>query len=102
MQPQVAQARNMSVGEHRHCCVTFEIQGFAWEKTYRFRNLRKSKDFNKKQLSLHKLCVSSLLCGPRADLWPPYRLCCKRVSLSDKGLPGLGTPAKRVRRIHRS
>ena len=23
--PQVAQARNMSIDEHRHCCVTFEI-----------------------------------------------------------------------------
>ena len=23
--PQIAQARNMSIGEHRHCCVTFEI-----------------------------------------------------------------------------
>ena len=23
--PQVAQAQNMSIGEHRHCCVTFEI-----------------------------------------------------------------------------
>ena len=23
--PQVAQARNMSIGEHRHCCVTFKI-----------------------------------------------------------------------------
>ena len=23
--PQVAQARNMSIGDHRHCCVTFEI-----------------------------------------------------------------------------
>ena len=22
---QVAQARNISVGEHRHCCVTFQI-----------------------------------------------------------------------------
>ena len=22
-EPQVAQARNMSIGEHRHCCVTF-------------------------------------------------------------------------------
>ena len=21
----LAQARNMSIGEHRHCCVTFEI-----------------------------------------------------------------------------
>ena len=23
--PQVAQARNMSIGEHRHCCGTFKI-----------------------------------------------------------------------------
>ena len=23
--PQVAQARNMSIGEHRHCCVTFKL-----------------------------------------------------------------------------
>ena len=23
--PQVAQARNISIGEHRHCCMTFEI-----------------------------------------------------------------------------
>ena len=27
IKPQVAQARNMSIGEHRHCCVTFKIQG---------------------------------------------------------------------------
>ena len=24
--PQVAQARNMSIGEHRHCCVTFKTR----------------------------------------------------------------------------
>ena len=24
-EPQVAQARNLSIGEHRHCCVTFKI-----------------------------------------------------------------------------
>ena len=29
---QVAQARNISIGEHHHCCVTFEIWGFVWEK----------------------------------------------------------------------
>ena len=29
---QVAQARNMSIDEHHHCCVTFEIWGFVWEK----------------------------------------------------------------------
>ena len=22
----------MSIGEHRHCCITFEIQGFVWGK----------------------------------------------------------------------
>ena len=26
----------------------------------------------KKLLTLLKLCVTSLLCGPRADLWPFY------------------------------
>ena len=31
MVTQVAQARNMSTGEHRHCCVTFKIKGFVWE-----------------------------------------------------------------------
>ena len=51
------------------------------KKTYPFRNLRKWKDFNKKQLTLHKMCVTSLLCGPWADLWPFYGLYCKRFSL---------------------
>ena len=36
----------------------------------------------KKQLTLHKMCVTSLLCGPRADLWSFYGLYCKRFSLS--------------------
>ena len=49
---QVAQARNISVGERRHCCVT-----------------------------LYKMCLTSLLCGPWADLWPFYGLYCKRFSL---------------------
>ena len=81
---QVAQARNMSIGEHRLCCVTFEIWGFVWEKTYRFCNLQKWKDFNKKQFTLHKMCVTSLLCGPWADPWPFYGLYCKRFSLPSK------------------
>ena len=34
------------------------------KKTYRFRNIRKRKDFNKKHLALRKICVTSLLCGP--------------------------------------
>ena len=38
------------------------------------------KDFNKKQFTL--MCVTSLLCGPRADLWPFYGfLSEKRFSL---------------------
>ena len=55
---QVAQARNISIGEHRHCCVTFEYKDLYGKKTYRFCNLRKWKDFNKKQLTLHKMCVA--------------------------------------------
>ena len=31
------------------------------EKTYRFRNVRKWKDFNKKQLTLHKLMFMAVL-----------------------------------------
>ena len=34
-----------------------------------------------KQLTLRKMCVTSLLCGPRADLWPFYGFLCKRFSL---------------------
>ena len=46
-----------------------------------FSNLRKRKDFNKKQLTLHKMCCTSLLCGPLAELWPFYGLYCERFSL---------------------
>ena len=35
----------------------------------------------KKQLTLLKMCVTSPLCGPRADLWPFYGFLCKRFSL---------------------
>ena len=58
------------------------------KNTYRFHNLRKSKDFNKKQLTLHKMCVTSLLCGPWADLWPFYGFLCKRFSLYIKVYQG--------------
>ena len=75
----------MSIGEHRHFWVRFKIYGFVWKKkTYRFCNLRKWKDFNKKQLTLQKMCVTSLLCGPRTDLWPFYGFLCKRFSLCIK------------------
>ena len=35
----------------------------------------------KKQLTLVKMCFTSLLCGPRVDLWPFYGFLCKRFSL---------------------
>ena len=57
-------------------------------------NVQKWKDFNKKQLTLLKMCVTSLLCGPQADLWPFYGFLCRWFSLY-KGLPRLGTPGKR-------
>ena len=41
----------------------------------------------KKQLTLLKMCVTSLLCGPRADLWPIYGFLCKRFSLYIEVLP---------------
>ena len=58
------------------------------EKTYRFCNLRKWKDFNKKQLTLLKMCVTSLLFGPRADLWPFYGFLRKRFFLYIKVYQG--------------
>ena len=41
IRPQVAQARNMSIGEHRHCCVTFENKDLYGKKPFRFFNPRK-------------------------------------------------------------
>ena len=37
------------------------------------------------EITLHKMLVTSLLCGPWADLWPFYGLYCKRFSLSIPG-----------------
>ena len=34
------------------------------------------------------MCVTSLLCGPRADLWPFYGFLCKRFSLYIKVYQG--------------
>ena len=44
MEPQATQTQNMSIGERRHCCVTFEIyisRICKRKKTYRFCNVRK-------------------------------------------------------------
>ena len=52
------------------------------KKTYRFCNLRNERiSKKKKQLTLLKMYVTSILCGPRADLWPFYWFLCKRFSL---------------------
>ena len=78
---QVAQARNMSIGiTEQHS----KYKDSYVEKTYRFSNLRKWEDFNKKQLTLPKMCLTSLQCGPRADLWPFYGFLCERFSLYKK------------------
>ena len=58
------------------------------KKTYRFSNLRKWKDYNKKQLTLLKMCVTSLLCGPLADFWLFYGFLCKRFALCIKVCQG--------------
>ena len=77
---QVAQARNMSVGKRRRTSVLLRkirsIRICKGKKTYRFWNVRKWKNFNKKQQILDKMCLTSLPCGPWADLWPFYGLYC--------------------------
>ena len=42
----------------------------------------------KKQLTFLKMCVTSLLRGPRTDLWPFYGFLCKRFSLYIKVYQG--------------
>ena len=49
-----------------------KMNGFQFKKT---------KTKTKKQLALLKMCVTSLLCSPRADLWPFYGFLGKRYSL---------------------
>jgi len=73
---------------HRRPSTLFRLlhNNLYGKKTCRFRNLRKRQDFNKKQLTLHKMCVTSLLGVPWADLWPFYGLYSKRFSLYIKVL----------------
>ena len=73
---QVAEARNVSVGEHRHCCVTFEYNDLYGEKSYGFRNLRKWKEFNKKKNSLTYLkCVLRLSCVVQGPIYSRFMGC---------------------------
>ena len=45
----------------------------------------------KRPVNLHKMCVTSLLCGPWADLWPFYGLYCKRfLSICKLHISSLG------------
>ena len=50
----------MSIGEHRHCCVTFEDHKDLYGKkpivSVTYEN---EKNFNKKQLTVHKMCYVS-------------------------------------------
>ena len=81
----------MSMGVHRHCYVTFEIQGFVWEKTYRFCNLRKWKDFNKKKNSLPYLkCVLRLSCVVHGPIYGPFfhSLSCSMTPLHRERIKG--------------
>ena len=77
VKPQVAPARNMSIGDKRHCCVTSKYKDLYGKKIYRFCNLRKWKDFNKKQLTLLKMCVTWSKGRFMAILW----FLCKPFSL---------------------
>ena len=52
-----------------HRLVTFKIQGFVWGKTYRFCNLRKWKDFNKKNSLPYLKCVLRLSCVVQGPIY---------------------------------
>ena len=69
--------------EHRHCWVTFEIQrkyrNLYREKAYRSCNLRKWKDFNKKNSFPYLKCVSRLSCVVH---WPIYTATHKTASIN--------------------
>ena len=56
---QVTEAGNTNIAKHRPWCVTFEIWGFVWRKNLSFLYPTKMKGF-KKQLTLHKMYVTSL------------------------------------------
>ena len=52
-----------------HRLVTFKIQGFVWEKTYLSCNLRKWKDFNKKNSLRYSKCVLRLSCVVQGPIY---------------------------------
>ena len=87
MAAQVAQARNMSIGEHRR----------AWALLRNIRNIRicmgkkpiVSVTYENERISIknslpYLKCVESLLCDPRADLWPFYGFLCREKTVNIK------------------
>ena len=75
---QVAQARNMSIGEHHHCCVTFEIWGFVWEKKPIVSVTYENERISIKNSLPYLKCVLRLSCVVHG---PIYGFLCKRFSL---------------------
>ena len=75
---QVAQARNMSIGDKQHCCVTFKYKDLYGRKPIVSVTNENERISIKKQLTFYLKCV---LRGPRADLWPFYGFLCKPFSL---------------------
>ena len=77
----------MSNGEHRHCCVTFKIQGFVWEKKSIV-----SVTYENERISI-KNSLPSLKCVLCLS-WPTGRfitvlwVLCKRFSLYKKVYQG--------------
>ena len=94
--PQLAQVRNMSIGEFWHSVRNIRNIRICMGKkpivTVTYKNQRISM-----KNSLHKRCVTPLLCGPWADLWPFYGLYCKQFSLYIK----FGNSSEAARPIHR-
>ena len=80
--PQVSQARNMSIGGASALLRTIQNKRICMGKKPTVSVTHENERISiKKQLTLHKMCVTSLLCGPRADLWPFRGFLCKRFSL---------------------
>ena len=80
--PQVYQARNMSIGGASALLRNIQNKRICMGKKPIVSVTHENERISiKKQLTLHKMCVTSLLCGPRADLWPFHGFLCKRFSL---------------------
>ena len=80
--PQVSQARNMSIGGASALLRNIQNKRICMGKKPIVSVTHENERISiKKQLTLHKMCVTSLLCGPRADLWPFHGFLCKRFSL---------------------